>query len=291
MPSSFMRAPPRVLPATTSFESPSIPLAHCLNCGSIGPMASDLLVDWSSDRVLVLTMDRPKRRNVVDHELLAAISAELEANGPRARAIVLRGAGGMAFSAGFDLHQLDGTEADLEADRSIGTPVDAIMSCPAPVISMIQGHCHGAGVELALSCDLRIAADDLQLSLQAVSLGVVYRYQLISRLVDIAGLGRATDLLLARPVLGAQEALTWGLVTEVVPARDIDRRTRDLAEMLAASPRSAVEGTKSSLQLTARHEPREGAVEQTRHLRQRATLSPERRAALEAVKKRLGRSN
>jgi enoyl-CoA hydratase/carnithine racemase len=155
---------------------------------------------------------------------------------------------------------------------------------------MIQGHCHGAGVELALSCDLRIAADDLQLSLQAVSLGVVYRYELISRLTEIAGLGRAADLLLARPVLSAPEALAWGLITEVVPAGAIDRRTRELAEMLAASPRSAVEGTKASLQLSARHESREAAMEQTRLLRQKANASPERRSALEAVKKRLGRS-
>jgi enoyl-CoA hydratase/carnithine racemase len=252
-------------------------------------MAADLRVDWWSERVLVLTIDRPKRRNPVDHELLAALASELATKGPKAGAIVLRGAGGAAFSAGFDLDQIHGTEADLDADQSIGKAVDAITSCPAPVISMIQGHCHGAGVELALSCDLRIAADDLQLSLQAVSLGVVYRYQLISRLTEIAGLGRAADLLLARPVLGASEALAWGLITEVVPAGAIDRRTRELAEMLAASPRSAIEGTKASLQLAARHEPREAAMEQTRLLRQTANASPERRSALEAVKKRLGR--
>jgi enoyl-CoA hydratase len=250
-------------------------------------MAADLRVDWWSERVLALTIDRPKRRNPVDHELLAALASELATKGAKAGAIVLRGAGGAAFSAGFDLDQIHGTEADLDADQSIGKAVDAITSCPAPVISMIQGHCHGAGVELALSCDLRIAADDLQLSLQAVSLGVVYRYQLISRLTEIAG--RAADLLLARPVLGASEALAWGLITEVVPAGAIDRRTRELAEMLAASPRSAIEGTKASLQLAARHEPRDAAMKQTRLLREKANASPERRSALEGVKKRLGR--
>ena len=254
-------------------------------------MAADLRVEWWAERVLVLTIDRPERRNPVDHELLSALATEVNANGAKAGAIVLRGAGGAAFSAGFDLDQIHGTEADLDADRSIGKAVDAITDSPAPVISMIQGHCHGAGVELALSCDLRIAADDLQLSLQAVSLGVVYRYPLISRLVEIAGLGRAADLLLARPVLGASEALTWGLVTEVVPAGNIDRRTRELAEMLAASPRSAVEGTKASLQMVARQELREGAMQQTRLLREKAAASPERRAALAAVKKRLGRTS
>ena len=228
--------------------------------------------------------------NAVDHELLAALAAEIAVAGAKAGAIVLRGAGGAAFSAGFDFDRLTGTEADLEADRSIGKAVDAIMACPAPVIAMIQGHCHGGGVELALSCDLRIAADDLQLSLRAVSLGVVYRYQLISRLVGMAGLGRAADLLLAMPVLGASDALAWGLITEVAPADGIERRTRALAESLVAGPRSAVQGTKASLVMAARGMAAAEAVEQSRRWRQAAATSPERRAALQAAKKKLGRS-
>jgi enoyl-CoA hydratase/carnithine racemase len=257
---------------------------------AFGPMAADLRVDWWSEGVLALTIDRPKRRNVVDHELLAELARVLESDGQNAGAVVVSGAGGAAFSAGFDLDQIKGTESDLEADASMGKAVDAIMACPVPVIAMIQGHCHGGGVELALSCDLRIASDDLQLSLRAVSLGVVYRYQLISRLVDTAGLGRAADLLLAMPVLGASEALIWGLVTEVVPAADTYKRTRELAEMLAASPRSAVEGTKASLLMAARHVAREEALDRTARLRRRAATSSERRTALEAAKKRLGRS-
>lgn len=253
-------------------------------------MTADLRVEWWSKDVLVLTMDRPRQRNPVDRELLAALASELEVNGTKAGAVVLRGAGGAAFSAGFDFDQLHGTDADLEADEAIGEAVDAILACPAPVISMIQGHCHGAGVELALSCDLRLAAADLRLSLRAVSLGVVYRHELVSRLVAIAGLGRAADLLLAMPVLRASEALAWGLVTEVVASRDIEVRTRELAEMLAAAPRSAVEGTKASLGLAARNLSGAEALEQSAQWRLRAATSSERRTALRAAKKRLGRS-
>jgi enoyl-CoA hydratase/carnithine racemase len=251
-------------------------------------MAADLRVEWWSERILVLAIDRPRRRNPVDRELLSQLAAELQSNGAKAGAVVLRGMGGSAFSSGFDFDQLQGTEADLEADQAIGTAVDAILACPAPVISMIQGHCHGAGVELALSCDLRLASDDLQLSLRAVSLGVVYRYQLISRLVEIAGLGRAADLLLAMPGLGAAEALAWGLVTEVVPAAGIEARTRELAEKLAAAPRSAVEGTKASLLLAASRITGD-VLEQSGRWRRRAAASPERRSALAAARKRLGR--
>jgi enoyl-CoA hydratase/carnithine racemase len=240
---------------------------------------------------MVLTIDRPARHNTVDRELLEAIAAALESDGRRAGAVVLRGAGGKAFSAGFDLDHLQGSEPDLDADRAIGRAVDAILACSAPVVSMIQGHCHGAGVELAMSCDLRIAADDLQLSLRAVSLGVVYRYELVTRLVQLAGLGRATDLLLGMPRLNAKDALDWGLVTEVVPADAVEERTRAVAEALAAAPRSAVQGTKASLVMAARSMIAEVDLDRATDLRRRAATSTERREALDAARRRLRKSS
>ncbi len=253
-------------------------------------MGQGLRIERWSERVPVLVIDRPQRRNVLDHDLLAAIAGAVVREGADAGAIVLRGAGGHAFSAGFDLDLLNGSEADLEADASIGRAVRAIVDCPAPVIAMIEGHCHGAGVELALSCDVRLASTELKLSLQAVSLGVVYRYELISRLVQLAGLGRAADLLLARPTLGAPEALAWGLVTEVVIADGIEARAKELAEMIAASPRSAVQGTKSALRTVADRAIDARDLESIRELRRLAIASGERKAALAAARKRLGRS-
>jgi len=252
-------------------------------------MAFDLVVDRWSDQVLVLSINRPARRNVVDQGLLGELAVALQTFGHEVRAVVLRGSGGEAFSAGFDLDRIRGTEADLEADHAIGVAVESILACPVPVISMIQGHCHGAGVELALSCDLRVASHDLQMSLRAVSLGVVYRYHLVSRLVALAGLGRATDFLLAMPTLGAAEALSWGLVSEVQPAREIENRTRALAESIANAPRSAVEGTKASLVMAGLALLGEADLDRSASWRLRAATSPERRTALAAAKKRLGR--
>jgi enoyl-CoA hydratase/carnithine racemase len=253
-------------------------------------LTTDLRTEWWSEGVLALTIDRAARHNTLDHRLLQGIAEAIESGGREAGAIVLRGAGGKAFSAGFDLNLLQGSEADLEADRAIGVAVQAITASPAPVVSMIQGHCHGAGVELALSCDLRIAADDLQLSLQAVSLGVVYRYELVSRLVELAGLGRASDLLLAMPRLHAGTALDWGLVTEVVPAAGIEDRTRTVAQTIAAAPRSAVQGTKASLAVAARSLIRDGDLERVAGWRRTAATSEERRTALDAARRRLGLS-
>ena len=246
-------------------------------------MTDALLTEWGPHDVLTLTLNRPERRNALDPELLTALAEALRTEGPRASAVILRGAGTEAFSAGYDLSRLTGTVDDLEADRYIGEAAAALRACPAPVIARLQGHCHGAAVELALNCDLRIATDDLRLSVPAVSLGVVYRYQFVARLVQICGLARASDLLLAMPELDSERASRWGLVTEVVPESEIDDRVRALAEKLAAFPRPAVHGTKASLNLLERRAISGEDILLAQRLRAGAAGSPERR---DAVKRR-----
>src|SRR5206468_3988237 len=92
------------------------------------------------------------------------------------------------------------------ADRFIGEAVAAIRDSPAPVIARLAGHCHGAGVELALTCDLRVAAPTLRMSVPAVGLGVVYRYEFVARLVLMCGLARASSLLQRAQLLRATAA-------------------------------------------------------------------------------------
>lgn len=246
-------------------------------------MTDSLLSEWGANEVLTLTLNRPERRNALDPELLNALAEALDQEGSRAGAVILRGAGDDAFSAGYDLTRLTGTSADLDADRYIGEASNALRACPAPVIARLTGHCHGAGVELALSCDLRIGAPSLRMSVPAVSLGVVYRFQFVARLVQICGLARAGDLLLAMPELDAVRAYGWGLITEVVPDSEIDKRVHQMAERLAAYPRLAVHGTKASLNLLERRAISGEDLLQAQQIRAGAAASPERR---EAVKRR-----
>ncbi len=165
-----------------------------------------LLREWGEHDVLTLTINRPDRRNAVDPELLSALAEALRADAGRAGAVILRGAGDEAFCAGYDLSRLTATADDLEADRFIGEAVAAIRDSPAPVIARLAGHCHGAGVELALTCDLRVAAPTLRMSVPAVGLGVVYRYEFVARLVLMCGLARASSLLLGMRELDSGEA-------------------------------------------------------------------------------------
>jgi enoyl-CoA hydratase/carnithine racemase len=122
-----------------------------------------------------------------------------------------------------------------------------------------------------------------------VSLGVVYRFQFVARLVQICGIARASDLLLAMPVLDAERASAWGLVTEVVSASHIDERVRALAEQLAASPRPAVHGTKASLDLLARRGVSGEDLLLAQQLRADAAASPERRGAVTRRKQSMSR--
>lgn len=248
-------------------------------------MTETLLREWGDHDVLTLTINRPERRNAVDPELLSALAHALRTDGARAGVVILRGAQDAAFCAGYDLSRLTGTTDDLEADRFIGEAVAAIRACPAPLIARLTGHCHGAGVELALNCDLRIASPTLRLSVPAVSLGVVYRFQFMARLVQTCGIARAADLLLAMPELDAEAAYLWGLVTEVVSVQDMDDRLRALAGKLATSPRPAVHGTKVSLNLLERRAISGEDLLQAQQLRAAAAASPQRKDALNRRRK------
>ena len=252
-------------------------------------MTDELLTEWGPQEVLTLTLNRPERLNALDPELLTALADALRTDGARASAVILRGSGTEAFSSGYDLSRLTGTVEDLEADQYIGEAAAALRACPAPVIARLQGHCHGAAVELALNCDLRIAAKDLRLSVPAVSLGVVYRFQFLARLVQICGIARASDILLAMPVLDGETAHRWGLVTEVVAPSQIDKRVEELAAKLVASPRAAVQGTKVSLNLLERRAIAGEDILQAQLLRARAAATPERRDVVMRRKQSMSR--
>jgi enoyl-CoA hydratase/carnithine racemase len=243
-------------------------------------LTSALIAEWGDEGVLTLTLNRPERRNAVDPELLAALAEALRAEGEKAGAVILRGAGDSAFCAGYDLSRLTGTARDLDADAAIGDAVDALRLCPAPILARLHGHCHGAGVELAMSSDLRIATPELRMSVPAVGLGVVYRYQFVARLVQTCGLARTADLLLAMPELDGERAYAWGLVTELVPATDLDSRLASLARRLATAPRAAVRGTKASLNLLAARGLAPEDMNRAQRLRAEAAGSPERQEAL-----------
>lgn len=234
-----------------------------------------------------LTINRPEVRNALDFELLGELAAAVDEEGRGASVLVISGAGDRAFSSGFDLNRLSGTIADLEADRAIGLAADAIRDCPVPVLAAVRGHCHGAAVELALSCDLRFASSDMRLGVPAVRLGVVYRPQLVARLGRLAGLGRAADLLLGGRIIDAQEAWAAGLITEVLDPGQLEKRVQAVAHDLAGQPPEAVRGTKAVLRRLDDNRLTVEGIEELETWRAKAAASQGRRDALATARAQL----
>jgi 2-oxoglutaroyl-CoA hydrolase len=148
--------------------------------------------------------------------------------------IVLTGAGSN-FTAGGDIAGF--LEVSPEELSHLAWNVAAPERCPKPVIARIEGYCLGVGLELALACDFRLAADDAQLGLPEVGLGMIPGSGGTQRLTRLAGLGRAKDVIMRRKRISAADALAWGLVSEVVPSAELDAAVdRAVAELVELSP-------------------------------------------------------
>ncbi|HEY6758285.1 MAG TPA: crotonase/enoyl-CoA hydratase family protein [Baekduia sp.] len=198
----------------------------------------------------VVTIDRPERRNAVDGPTAEALLAALERfeADDDARVMVLTGAGGIAFCAGADLKAID-TYAGRLGDPN--GPMGFTRRTPSkPAIAAVDGFALAGGLELALWCDLRIATEQSSFGCPERRWGVPLIDGGTQRLPRIVGLGRALDLILSGRIVDAQEALSMGLVTEVVPDGEALTRALEWAESLASFPqetmladrRAAIEG-------------------------------------------------
>jgi enoyl-CoA hydratase len=186
----------------------------------------------------VVTIDRPERRNAVDGETATALLAAYErfAADDEARVMVLTGAGEEAFCAGADLKALETLDPDAPAG-----PMGFSRLTPAkPAIAAISGWCVAGGLELALWCDLRVAAEGARFGCLERRWGVPLIDGGTQRLPRVVGLGRALDLILTGRTVEAEEALAIGLVNALVPAGEHVARALALAEAIAAHPQATM---------------------------------------------------
>ena len=188
----------------------------------------------------VLTIDRPHRRNAVDGPTAERLRDGLDAfeADDGARVLVLTGAGGVSFCAGADLKAIETYAPRLDDPDG---PMGFTRRTPAkPAIAAIGGWCLAGGLELALWCDLRVAAEGSTFGLPERRWGVPLIDGGTQRLPRIVGMGRALDLILTGRLVGTDEALTMGLLTEVVPAGEHLARALEMAEGLASFPQETM---------------------------------------------------
>jgi enoyl-CoA hydratase/carnithine racemase len=212
-----------------------------------------LLIDEPAEGVVRLTISNPAKRNALDHPILDAISATLgELSGvggtpSSARCVVVTGAHGM-FSAGYDIGEIPEEEFEERAERLVAHPftqaIDALGAFPYPTIAALPGHTIGGGLELALSCDLRVAQDAIKLGMPPAKLGLVYSHTGVRRFIDAIGAARTRELFLLGSYIDATTALSWGLVNRVAGEQELEGVALALAGELAGNAPLSQTGNK-----------------------------------------------
>ncbi|MFC4854044.1 enoyl-CoA hydratase/isomerase family protein [Actinophytocola glycyrrhizae] len=199
------------------------------------------------DAVATLTIDRPAKRNAMSFEMWSAIPGLLDevAADEAVAALVIRGTD--HFSAGADISEFATLRADAAGAQRYGAAVAAgeraIAGLPKPTIAAITGVCVGGGCEIALACDLRVAARDARFGITPAKLGIVYNFTSTKQLVDVVGPAWARQILFTAEILDAGTALRIGLVNELT--EDPVARARELAATMATRAQVSVRGAKT----------------------------------------------
>ena len=205
--------------------------------------------DPPRDGVALVTLDRPDTLNALSFGLLEALDGILAVldDDDACRAIVITGAGTRAFAAGADIRELAAaTRADLSADDPFAA-VDRVGRLRTPVIAAVRGYALGGGCELAMACDMLVAAEDATFGQPEIGIGVIPGAGGTQRLARAIGKARAMELVLTGRRIKAPEAERLGLVTMVVPADEVVDRALALASDVAAMPVLAVRAAKASI--------------------------------------------
>ena len=252
---------------------------------SEGPPPGRLTVDRPAPELTRITISNPARAGALTHAMLDELVDTLRRS--RSRCIILTGEA-PRFSSGYDLGELAGSGFDDDPDRLEHNPftvcLDAMAACPQPTLAALSGDAIGGGLELALACDLRIAAEPVRMAMPPARLGIVYPDAGLRRFIDAIGVGRTRELFLTARRIDAPTALEWGLVNAVCPSGELaDAALALAAEILAGAP-LAQTGIKRSIGaiLAARGELDPTVATELLGLRRESVGSEDMREALRA---------
>lgn len=196
--------------------------------------------------IRTIAVDRPDKLNALDARTLDALDAAFAAAAadPAVRAVVLTGSGPKAFVAGADIAEMSGLSAVEGRDFSLRGQrmMRRVEKLPKPVIAMVNGFALGGGLELAMCCHLRIAADTAKLGQPEINLGLIPGFGGTQRLLRLAGRAATLELCLTGAPIDAARALQLGIVNRVVPAAELEAETMKLARQLANAAPLALRG-------------------------------------------------
>lgn len=213
-------------------------------------MPGELVIDRPADGVLRLAVSNPAKRNALDHEILAAITGELTALDEATRCVIVTGTDGM-FSSGYDISEIAPEEFAEEAEKLVAHPfceaLAALDAADVPTLAVLTGSAIGGGLELAVSCDLRLAGEQVKLGMPPAKLGLIYSHTGLRRFLDAIGEPRTREMFLLGRYIDAETALAWGLVNWVVEREELETTALELATQLAHNSPLSMAGNKRVL--------------------------------------------
>jgi enoyl-CoA hydratase len=208
-------------------------------------MAYENILVTTDQSVMSITINRPSQLNALNSATIQELNKALSlADVNRdVRVIIITGSGEKAFVAGADIKEF--ADYSVEQGRllsALGHKLlfDFVENMSKPVIAAVNGFALGGGLELAMSCHMRIASDNAKMGLPEVTLGVIPGYGGTQRLADLVGKGKAMEMITSAAMIGADEAVQWGLVNRVVPQVELLTTTKELAQKIAKNSPTAI---------------------------------------------------
>ena len=219
-------------------------------------MESDVLLKERKGNVGTLILNRPHKGNSLSVGLLFELIKALEewAKDDTVRALVITGSGEKAFCSGFDVRSIP-TEITsenaiaLKNKNPVEQALNMVKNYPYPTIAMLNGYAMGAGFNLAMCCDIRIAADDVRMSIPPAKLGLVYHPEGIKQVMEALGMARAREVFFTGRLYSAENVKEMGLVHHSVPKLKLSSMTYELAEEIAANAPLSLKGIKRILNM------------------------------------------
>lgn len=211
---------------------------------------ADLVQTKRNDGILTISLNRPDKRNAMNGDMVGQLVSALEraAGDDSLRVIIIR-ANGVSFCSGLDLRIMAAQRERGEADLG---PLEMVLhtleACPQPTVAAVQGDAVAGGCELALYCDIRVAADTARFSMPLARIGLALPVTLTWKLVDIIGVAKTYELLFTGEAVGAETALKLGMANRVVPAEELDSTVQSLAGQIAQNAPLSVRAMKAFVQ-------------------------------------------
>ena len=208
-----------------------------------------VVLDRPAEAVARLTIANHDKRNALDHDILDALAETMPSldDGLETRCVILTGTGSV-FSAGYDIGDIPEEVFAEQAERLVAHPfhraIEAVESFPFPTVAALNGHALGGGLELALSCDLRIAAAGAKLGMPPAKLGLIYSHTGLMKFIDAVGPARTRELFLVGRNVSADRAEQIGLVNDVVEGEHLEQAAIDLACEIASNAPLSMKGNK-----------------------------------------------